>query len=67
MQETFNIPRYYTKKEVAELLHVSYSTVRRWTRESELPLPVRSIGGREVIFQRDLETWFENLPQVNTE
>lgn len=54
------VDEYLTEAEVAELLKVSVSTVRRWRREGSGP-PVLLAGARPRYRRADIDAWLHRL------
>lgn len=60
--EVWRVKRAYTVQEAAEYLAVSVSTVRQLIRDDRLP--ARKSGAKVLLDVRDLDAFFESLPEV---
>ena len=53
--------RLWTKKDVAAYLNVDPSTVRRWMRDTRIPLPHRYVGRHPRFVKREIDAWVATL------
>jgi excisionase family DNA binding protein len=58
-------PRYLRTAQVAELLHVSPKTVRRWAQEGRLPY-LRTLGGHRRYPDAEIRAQVETLSEPST-
>ncbi|GAA5213750.1 helix-turn-helix transcriptional regulator [Corallincola platygyrae] len=54
-----------TEAEVRKLMSISRSTLRRWIKAGNFPAPVQLPGRRVAWRSSDLNTWLDNLNDVN--
>ena len=51
--------RFLEIPEAARLLTIHPETARRWIREGRFPVPVRTVGGKQVVSSRRLSAYID--------